>query len=143
MPICVLAEIQFRLIEIILRQFQILPGPKFNCSSSKLFQDNSNFCHSRNSSAPHRYYSKTFPNCVSAEIQFRLIEIILRQFHIFPEPIFNCPSWKLFQDNANLCLSRSSNASHRNCSKTILNCVVTEIQLPLIEILLRQFQNVS
>ena len=50
-----------------------------------------------------------------------LMEIILRQFQII----------------------RNSIASHRNCSKTILNCVVTEIQLPLIEIFLTQFQILS
>ena len=81
-PNCVLAEIQLPLIEIVLRQFQTLPGPKFNCPSSKLFYDNANLCLSRNSIAPQRKDSKTMPICVLAEIQFLLIEIVLRQFQI-------------------------------------------------------------
>ena len=98
---------------------------------------------SQNSIALHRYYSKTFPNCVLAEIQFRLIEISLRQFQILSWPKLTCLSSKLFYDSSKLCLSRNSIASHRNFSKTILNCVITEIQLPRIEILLRLFQIVS
>ena len=100
-------------------------------------------CLSRNSIAPHRYYSKTFPNCVLAEIQLHLVEIILRQFQILSQPKFNCPSSKLFQDNSKFCLIQISIASHRLYSMTISNLVVAQIQLHLIEIILRQFQFVS
>ena len=56
-PTYVIAEIQLHLVEIILKQFQILSYSKFN--------------------APHRNYSKTIPNFVLAEIHMPLIEIIL------------------------------------------------------------------
>ena len=96
MPICVLAEIQLHLIDIILRQFQIVSLPNFNCTSLKLFYDNSKFCLSRNSIASHRNYSKTIPNCVLAEIQLPLIEIVLRQFQIVSLPKFDSASLKSF-----------------------------------------------
>ena len=95
-PNFVLAKIQLHLIGIILRQFRIFSKPKFNCTSSKLFYDNSKLCLSRNSIASHRNYSKTIPSCYLAEIQLPLIDIILRKFQIVSYPKFNCTSSKLF-----------------------------------------------
>ena len=66
----------------------------------------------------------TISNLVVAKIHLHLIGIILK-------------------DNSKFCLSRNSIASHRNFSKTFPNCVLAEIQLPLIEIITRQFQIVS
>ena len=34
--------------------------------------------------------------------------------------------------------SQNSNALHRNCSQAIPNCVLAEVQLPLMEIVLRE-----
>ena len=79
-PNFVLAKIQLHLIGIILRQFRIFSKPKFNCTSSKLFYDNSKLFLSRNSIASHRYYSQKIPDCVLSKIQLHLFEIILRQF---------------------------------------------------------------
>ena len=122
-PNCVLAEIQLPLIEIVLRQFQTLPGPKFNCPSSKLFYDNANLCVSRNSIPSHRNCSKTIPNCVVTEVQLPLIETIVRQFQIVS--------------------LQKHNSYHRNCSKTIPKRLFAEIHLHLLEFFLRQFQIVS
>ena len=83
MPICVVAEIQLPLIEIVLRQFQ-------NVSWQKLF-------------ASHRIYSKTFPNRVLAEFQLHLIDIFLRHFQIVSSQKLNSTSSKLFYDNSNFC----------------------------------------
>ena len=61
-PNFVLAEIQLSLMQILLRQFQIV------------------FC--RNSNALRRKYSKTVPNFVLAKVQLHLIGFILRHFRI-------------------------------------------------------------
>ena len=111
---------QLHLIEIILRQFQIVSQPKFSCNSSKLFQENSKLCIGRKSVASHWSYSKTIPNRVLAE---HLIEITLRQFQLCPGQI--------------------SIASHWNYTKIIPNSFLADIPLHLIEKILRQFQLVS
>ena len=100
-------------------------------------------CLSRNSVATRRNYTKTIPNFVLAEIQLPLIGIFLRQFQILSYPKFNCISSALFYDKFEFSRSRNSIAPHRNYSKTIPLCVLAEVQLPLIENVLRQFQNVS
>ena len=45
---------------------------------------------SRNSFASQRNHSKTVPNCLVAEIQKHLIEVILRQFQIVSQPKLHC-----------------------------------------------------
>ena len=159
------AQIQLHLIGNILRQFQILSWPKFNCISSEFFWDNSKFCLSQISIAPHRNYSETIPNCVSAKIQLlliafiiysktipncvldktqsHLIGVLLRHFQILSQQKFNCFPSELFYDISKLCVSQNSIASHRNFSTTIPNFVLAQIQLHLIEILLREFQMLS
>ena len=81
-PNFVLVKIQLQLLGIILRQFEGLSYPKFNSISSEFFQDSSEICRSRISITPHRKFSKTIPNCLLAEVQLHLIEIILRQFQV-------------------------------------------------------------
>ena len=71
----------------------------------------------------YRKFSKTIPNCVSAKIQFKLLENILRQYQILS--------------------SRISIESPRKHSNTIPNLVLAKIQLKLLENILRQFQIVS
>ena len=100
-------------------------------------------CLSRNSSASHRKYSMTIPNCVLAIIQLHLVENILIHFQIMSESKQKCISSKLFYDNPELCLSHNSIVSHLNYSETIPNCVWAEIQLHLVEKILRYTQIVS
>ena len=142
-PNCVLAESQLHLIKSILKQCHNISEPKFNCISSKVFNDSSILRLSRNSIASDRIYSTTNLKCVFVEIQVHLIENNLRQYQIVCEPKFNCISSTLFYSHSIMRLSRNSMASDWNCSKTIPNCVWAGIQLHLIEILLRQFRIVS
>ena len=109
----------------------------------KLFLDNAKLCLGRNSVASHRNYSKTIPNCVLAKIQLHFIGIILRQLQIVSWPIFRCIPSTYFKGNSKGYLSRKSIASHRRYSKTIPSCVLSKIQKHLIEIILRQSQNMS
>ena len=95
-PNCVLGETQLHLIENILRQFQNMSEPKFNCISSKFFYASSILRLSRNSSASHRTYCMTIPNCVIALIQMHLIENFLGQFQFVSEPKFSCISSQKF-----------------------------------------------
>ena len=46
----------------------------------------------------------------------------------------------IFEDNSKFCFSQNSFASSLNYSKTIPYCVLAEIQLHLVEIILRQSQ---
>ena len=91
-PNCVLVENQLNLIEIILRKCQIVTHLKFNCLSSKLFEDKSLLRLSWNSISSHQSCSKTFSNCVLAKSQLHLIEIIQKEFQKMSEPKFNCIS---------------------------------------------------
>ena len=43
-----------------------------------------------------RSFSRRTPNCVWAEFQLNLIDIILRHFQIVSQPKFSCTSWILF-----------------------------------------------
>ena len=122
-PNCVSAKIQLHLIDIFLRQFQMVSEPK--------------------SIASHRNYSMTVQKFVLADFQLHLVEIILWQFQIVSRPEFHCISSKRFQDNSELCLSQNSIAPQWNYSKTIQKFVLAEIQLHLVEIILWQFQIVS
>ena len=88
---------------------------------------------SRNSIAPHRSYSKTFPNGDLAEIPLHLIENILRQFLNVAQSKFHYISSKIFYDTTSkLCLSQNSIASHRTSSKRIPKIVLLKLQLHLI-----------
>ena len=164
-PNYVLAKIQLHLIGLLLRQFQILSKPNFNCISSELFYDNiklclgensiashrnffydnSKLCLSPNSIASHRNSSKMIPNVVSAKNQLHLIGSNLRQFQILFEPNFKCISsdslfiLRQFQ----ILLSQFSIASHRNWFKAIPNFVCAKNQLLLIGIIVRQFHILS
>ena len=142
-PNCVLAKIQSHLVGVFLRQFQILPQSKFNCISSKLFYDNSELCLSPISNASHRNSCKMISNVVSAKIKLHLIGNILGQFQILSPPKFNRISSEFFWDNFKFCLSQKSIASHQISSATIPNFFLAQIQLHLIEILLRWFQMLS
>ena len=110
-PSCVLAKIRLHLNEIFLRQFHIASKSKFNCTLSKIFfLWKGQFV----SEAPVISFmsSKLFkrnPYCVLAEIQFHLVEIVLRQFQKVSEA--------------------NTIASHRNYSKTIPYCFLAEVQL--------------
>ena len=117
-PNFVSAKIQLHLIGNILRQFQILSWPKFNCISSEFFWDISKFWLHQISIASHRncfktipisvpakiqllligfiIYSKTIPNCVLAKIQSKLIEILRSWFQMLSQPKFNCISSEIF-----------------------------------------------
>ena len=72
-----------------------------------------------------------------------LIEILLRKCQIVTHLKFNCLSSKLLEDKSLFRLSWNSISSHQSCCKTFPNCVLVEIQLHLIEITLKQFQNMS
>ena len=139
-PNCVLAKIQLHLVEIILRQFQSVSWPKIQCISSKSFEDNSKLCFSQTSIAFRWNYSMTIPNCFLAGTPSHLIEIILTQFQIFSRSKFPWIPSIIFYDNSKLCFSQNSIASRRSYSKTIPYCVLAEIQLHLVEIILRQSQ---
>ena len=121
------------------KQFHNMSEPKFNCLSSKLFEDISIFRLSWNLISSHRSCSKTFPNCVLGIFQLHLIENILRQFQIVSEPKFKWISSKIFWSNSLMHLSRNSIASDWNCSKPFPICVLAEIRLYFIENNLRQF----
>ena len=142
-PNCVSAETHLHLIEKILRHFHIESQSKFNCLSSKLFEDKSIFRLSWISTSSHRSCSKTIPNCVLAENQLHLIKIFLKQFHNMFEPKFNCIPSKKFYDSSILRPSRNSYASDRVYSTTNLKCVFVEIQVHLIETTVWQFWIVS
>ena len=122
-PNCVLVETQLHLIKIILRKWQIVTEPK--------------------SLASHRKFFMTAPYCVLAKIQLHLIEFILRQIWNVSSSKFKCISSKLLYDICELCPSRISIASYRKHSKTIPNCVWAEIQVHLIENILKQLHNAS
>ena len=66
-PNGVLAKFYFHLLEIILRNYQIVSWPNSNSLSSKIFQDNSELCLSQNSNASDRNYSKPIPHGVLAK----------------------------------------------------------------------------
>ena len=142
-PNGVLVETQLHLIEIILRKCQIVTHLKFNCLSSKLFEDKSLFRLSWNSISSHQSCSKTFSNCVLAESQLHLIEIIQKQFQNMSEPGFNCISSKFIYASSILRLSRNSNASDGTYSTTNLKSVLVEIEVHLIEIIVYQFRIMS
>ena len=122
-PNCVLAESQLHLIKIIL--------------------NNSIICLSRKSIASHRNIFMTAPYCVLAENQVHLIEFILQQIWNVSSSKFNCISSKLVYDNSKLCPSHSSIAPYRKKSKTNPNCVWAEIQVHLIENILKQLHIAS
>ena len=138
-----LSRFQLHLIEIVLTQFQNVSWPKFHCISSKFLWDLSKLCLSRNSIACDLNYSKTFPGCALAKIQLHIIGTILRQSQIVPWPKFHCISSNLLWEISTLCLSQNSKVPHRNYSQTSPKCALAEIQLHLVEIILRQFQSVS
>ena len=100
-------------------------------------------CLSQFPNASHRTCSKTVPNCVWVKIQSHLIENILRQFQIVPQPNSNCISSKIFYDISNLCLSQIPIAPHRKNFKTIPVCVLAKFQLHLIENILKPIQIAS
>ena len=100
-------------------------------------------CLSQFPNASHRTCSKTVPNCVWVKIQSHLIENILRQFQIVPQPNSNCISSKIFYDISNLCVSQNPIASHRKNFKTFPICVLAKFQLHLNEKILKQFQIAS
>ena len=145
-PNCVLAKIQSHPIGVLLRQFQNLSQPKINCISWKFFYDNSELFLSPNSIAPHRISSNLVSNVVSAKIQ-----LLLMGFIIFSKTIPNCVlakiqsinSLKFFEAGFKCCLSQKSIASHQNSFMAIPNFVWAKVQLHLIGIFLRQFQNLS
>ena len=93
----------------------------------KLFWNNSGLCLSRKSIACHRFYLKTFLNCVLVEIHLHLNEIILTPFWVVSEPKFNCIWWRNFQDHSKMYRSWNWFASRRIYSKTIPNWVLAEI----------------
>ena len=139
-PGCALAKIQLHIIGTILRQSQIVPWPKFHCISSKLLWEISTLCLSQNSKVPHRNYSQTSPKSALAEIQLHLIGNYSRTIPNCVSAELQFISSKIFHDNSKLCVGRNSIASPWSCSKTIPNCVSAEIQLHFIEINLRLFQ---
>ena len=142
-PNCVLVETHLHLIETILRKGQIMTELKFNCLSSKLFEDKSILRLSWNSISSQRNCSMTRPKCVWAKIQMHPIEIVQRQYRIVSQPKLSCLPSKLFEDKSILRHSRNSLSSHRSCSKFFPNCVPAERQWHLIEYILKQFQIVS
>ena len=140
---CVSAEIPMHLIDVILRQFQIVFSQSSIASHRTQFEQYYKLCLSQNYIASHRKYSKTISNCVSAEIPMHLIDVILRQFQIvFSQSSFASHRTQSKQ-NYKLCLRQNSIASDRNYCRTFTNCVLAENPLHLIEIILRAFQNVA
>ena len=98
---------------------------------------------SQNSIPTDRNFSKVCPNCVLAKTRLQTIETTLRDFKIVFGRKVNRTWWKLIQDLSKLIRSPNSNASYRLYSETIPNCVLAEIQLHLIERILRQLPIVS
>ena len=108
------------LIKKIRKDFEILSEPNFNCILLNMFSDFLKLCLSLNSIASDWIYSKICPKCFKVEIQFFLIDVILRLFPKLCELNFNCRFLK--------------------SSQTFPICVLAETQLHLIENTLRWFQ---
>ena len=120
---CVLGEIQWRSIEIILRHFQNLSQPNFSWNLIIL--------------------PKTFSNCLLAQIHLHGTKNVLRFFQNVSKAKFNGILLNLFLDIFRLCLSRNSVEPYWNYSKTFSNCLLAQIHLYGTEDVVRPFQNVS
>ena len=116
-PWYVLGEFQLHPIEIIVRRFQILSQPKICWNLLNLFYDVFELSPSAISIVWYQKLCEAFPRYVLGEFQLRRIEIIVRLF----QTVFK----------------RNCIASFWNCSKTLPNCVLAEIQLhPIWSILI-------
>ena len=69
---------------------------KSNFNSTKIFQDNSKSCHSRNFFRTSQNFSKTIPSSVLAANSFSLRKNLLGHFHILSWPQFHSQFAKLF-----------------------------------------------
>ena len=126
-PRCVLGEIQWRTIEIILRHFQILSQPNFSWNLIKNLSKTFSICvpaQAHLHGTKNQKGCKAFPKCVWGKIQWHPFEVFLRHFPILSQPKF---SWNLI----------------KNISKTFSNCLLAQIHLHGTKKFVRHFQNLS
>ena len=140
---CDLAEFQVYSFEIILRGLRCVSQPKFNCIIPKLLWGVSKMCIRWNSIASYWIKSKTFSNCISAEIRLNPIEIILKRSRIVSSPNSFYLVPEMLQGISKLCLSWCSIESYWNFSKTFSKCPLAEFHLQRIEKFAGHFQIVS
>ena len=84
----------------------------------------------------------TISNLVVAEVQLPLIENVLRLFQNVSSQN-SIALIKIILGQFQIVSLRNSIAPHLYYSKTFPKCVLAEIQLHLVEIILRQFQILS
>ena len=123
-PKCVLGEIQWHTIEIILRHFPVLSQPKFSWNLLKnLSKTFSNCIIAQILSAWYQKCCKAFPKCVLGKSQWHPIEIFLRNFQILSQPNL---SWNLI-----------------NFSKTFSKFLLAQTHLHGTQKFVTHFQNLS